>query len=136
MNEWHTVIISRTGRQGILRVDDQTPVISHSSGAFSQLSLSLNLFIGGVPDFKDVQRNAFVNNLFIGCIQTVVVNNRPLMLLEEALSGVNVMDCPHVCNKNPCLKGGRCEPRLDQYLCHCPLKSFGPICEKGMLSLN
>ncbi|CAG2107760.1 unnamed protein product [Medioppia subpectinata] len=136
MNEWHTIVISRTGRQGILQVNDETPVTAHSYGAFSQMSLSLNLFVGGVPDFKDIQRNAFATNLFSGCIQSVIVNNRPLLLLEEALSGVNVVDCPHHCSGQPCLKGGRCEPQLDAYLCHCPLRSFGKNCEQGIDDLD
>jgi len=131
MNEWHTVLISRTGREGTLLVDDQALVSGTSSGAFSQLSLPLNLFIGGAADLKDVQRNVLATNLFSGCIQKVVINNRPLLLLEEALSGVNVIDCPHQCTNQPCLKGGHCEPQLDSYLCHCPLRSFGTNCEKG-----
>jgi hypothetical protein len=136
MDEWHTVLISRTGREGTLQVDDQIQVTATSLGAFSQLSLSLNLFIGGAADLKDVQRNVFATNLFSGCIQKVIINNRPLLLLEEALSGVNVIDCPHQCNNQPCLKGGRCEPQLDSYLCHCPLKYFGTNCEKGMHSFT
>jgi hypothetical protein len=132
MDEWHTVLISRTGREGTLQVDDQIQVAAMSLGAFSQLSLSLNLFIGGVTDLKDVQRNVFATNLFSGCIQKVIINNRPLLLLEEALSGVNVIDCPHQCNNEPCRNSGRCEPQLDSYLCHCPLKYFGTNCEKGM----
>ena len=125
-------MVSRTGRQGLLQVDQQTPITSESRGAFSQLSLSLNLFIGGIADLKDVQRNAMATDLFSGCIQSITVNNHPLLLLEEALSGVNVVDCPHACNAQPCERGGTCEPRLDQYVCHCPPKSLGTNCQKGI----
>lgn len=100
MDQWNTVIISRTGREGTLQVNDQPPAKGTSPGAFTQLSLALNLFIGGVSDMKDVQRNVFVTNSFSGCIQKVTINNRPLMLLDEALSGINVVDCNDPWYKN------------------------------------
>ncbi|CAN8010414.1 unnamed protein product, partial [Ixodes pacificus] len=50
LGEWHTVRASRTGRLGSLSVDEQPRVEAHSPGAFTQLSLPLNLYLGGVPD--------------------------------------------------------------------------------------
>lgn len=87
------MVISRTARLGTLRVDDQPEVGGYAMGAYSQLSLPLNLFIGGVSDLKDVSRDSGVTHSFVGCVQKMIVNGRRLMLLEEALSGVNVADC-------------------------------------------
>ena len=106
---------------GALQVDDQPEVGGYSVGAFTQLSLPLNLFIGGVSDMKDVSRDASLTQSFSGCVQRVVQNGRTINLLEEALFGVNVADCPHPCTSEPCQRGGRCEPVLDSYMCHCPL---------------
>lgn len=131
MDEWHTIIISRTGREGTLQVDDEPIISALSSGAFTQLSLSLNLFIGGVPDVKDVAHDMAVNGMFVGCIQKVVINNRQLQLMAEALSGANVVDCQHQCSHHPCLNGGHCEPILESYACHCQSKFYGQNCEKG-----
>jgi len=133
MNEWHSLFVSRTGKMGTLKIDDQPEVESFSSGGFSQLSLLLNLFIGGVPDTKDVALKSQITQSFSGCIQKVIINGRPLMLVDGALSGVNVVDCPHPCTSKPCHQGGQCEPLLDIYTCHCPLGFVGPKCDKGKL---
>ncbi|XP_023215950.1 pikachurin-like isoform X1 [Centruroides sculpturatus] len=130
MNEWHTVFISRTGRDGILEVDKQAHVEGMSPGAFTQLSLPLNLYVGGVPDFQDTARKAAISTSFNGCIQKLVINSKPLKLLEEALSGVNIGNCEHSCVNSPCHNGGSCEPKHDFYTCHCLLGYTGINCEK------
>ncbi|GFR15204.1 pikachurin [Trichonephila clavata] len=68
---WHSVFISRTGRDGILEVDNQPKVEGISPGAFTQLSLPLNMYIGGVHDARDVARKASITESFTGCIQKV-----------------------------------------------------------------
>ena len=130
-NEWHTVYASRTAMMGVLQVDDQPEVGGYSVGAFTQLSLPLNMFIGGVSDMKDVSRDAGLTQSLVGCVQRVVLNGRTLNLLDEALFGVNVADCPHPCQSNPCQRGGKCDPVLDSYVCHCPLGLVGENCQRG-----
>lgn len=75
---WHTAFISRTGRDGILEVDEQRKVEGISPGAFTQLSLPLNMYIGGVHDLRDVARKASITESFTGCIQKV--SNVPFFL--------------------------------------------------------
>lgn len=131
LSEWHTIYASRTAMMGALQVDEQPEVGGYSAGAFTQLSLPLNLFIGGVADMKDVSRDAGIAQSFSGCVQRVNINGRSLNLKAEALSGVNIADCPHPCTSEPCQRGGRCEPVLDSYVCHCPLGLVGENCERG-----
>lgn len=116
---------------GTLKLDDQSEVKAFASGGFSQLSLLLNLFIGGVLDKKDVSSKSEITHSFSGCIQKVIINGRSLMFVDEALSGINVVDCPHPCTSEPCHQAGQCEPLLDIYTCHCPLGFNGPKCDKG-----
>ena len=71
MNTWHIVRFTRQGRRGRLQVDDQPIVIGASNGAFTQLTLSLDLFIGGHRNYDEVARLANVERGFQGCIQKV-----------------------------------------------------------------
>ena len=45
LNQWHWVKISRTGLEGILEIDDNVAAIGQSQGAFTQLTLTPNLFV-------------------------------------------------------------------------------------------
>ena len=62
----------RHGRKGILQLDQELTVNGTSKGAFTQLTLTLDLFLGGHRDFDEVARNADVTESFRGCIQKVV----------------------------------------------------------------
>ncbi|GFY09569.1 hypothetical protein TNCV_4322471 [Trichonephila clavipes] len=75
---WHSVFISRTGRDGILEVDNQPKVEGISPGAFTQLSLPLNMYIGGVHDARDVARKASIAESFT---ETTELSNKTLPLL-------------------------------------------------------
>lgn len=129
LGEWHSAWVSRTGRLGSLQVDDQRRVDAESPGAFGQLSLPLNLYLGGVPDIRDTTFNAAVAQSFVGCIQQVSLNGRPVWLTQEALSGVNVGNCIHPCVTGPCYNGGACQPKMDSYACHCKLGYTGSNCQ-------
>lgn len=85
MGEWHRIRISRTGRLAILFVDNQIPVEVISQGAFTQLSLPQNLYLGGVPNFGVVSHQVKLRSSFIGCVQKVAINGRVIPILAEAL---------------------------------------------------
>ena len=68
---WHMVRFTRQGRRGRLQVDDQPVVLGASRGAFTQLTLDLDLFVGGHRNFDEVARLAGVDRGFHGCIQKV-----------------------------------------------------------------
>jgi len=71
LNEWHTATLRRTGRQGSLQVDDQSLVTGQSRGRFTQLTLTLDLFVGGHQNFDEIPAVADVSRSFRGCIQKV-----------------------------------------------------------------
>lgn len=71
MDEWHVVRMIRNGRYGSLRVDGQQPVNGTSPGVFTQLTLTLDLFVGGHRNRDEVARSADVSRSFSGCIQKV-----------------------------------------------------------------
>ena len=70
---WHRIGVSRTGREASLTVDQQQPAVVTSSGAFTQLSLSQNLYLGGVPDYSLLSVYLPITVAFQGCIQKVGV---------------------------------------------------------------
>ena len=72
MYTWHTVRFTRQGRRGRVQVDDQPVVLGVSKGAFTQLTLSLDLFVGGHRNFDEVARLANVDRGFHGCVQKVL----------------------------------------------------------------
>ncbi|KAG8201453.1 hypothetical protein JTE90_024323 [Oedothorax gibbosus] len=132
---WHTVFISRTGRDGLMEVDDQPRVRGTSPGAFTQLSLPLNMYIGGIHDARDVARKASITESFTGCIQKAVINGKVLKLVDDALAGINVANCLHACVEEPCKNGGHCEPKMASYSCHCHLGYAGTNCEKEVTEM-
>ena len=70
-NEWHSVRFSRTGRNGFLQVDNQKLVQGMASGAFTQLTLTLDLYIGGHRSYDEIAKAVRVDKSFEGCIQRV-----------------------------------------------------------------
>ena len=52
-------------------MDSQPPVTGRTSGAFTQLTLPQNLFLGGVADYDAVSSALFLKDGFQGCIQKV-----------------------------------------------------------------
>ncbi|CAH2010765.1 unnamed protein product [Acanthoscelides obtectus] len=119
MGEWHQIKVSRTGRLAVLIVDDQPMVEALSPGAFTQLSLPLNMYLGGVPNWSSVSPQVAVRSAFVGCIQKVAVNGHQMPVLAEALGGANVDNCPHPCVARPCGEDGECIPQMDYFTCRC-----------------
>lgn len=131
MGEWHRIRISRTGRLAILFVDNQIPVEVISQGAFTQLSLPQNLYLGGVPNFGVVSHQVKLRSSFIGCVQKVAINGRVIPILAEALGGTNVDNCPHPCITRPCGEDGVCIPEMDYFTCRCKPGYRDQLCSRG-----
>ncbi|CAB4065123.1 unnamed protein product [Lepeophtheirus salmonis] len=149
LHVWYTVVISRTGRLAEMEVirgkrEDplKMPVSSRvSNGAFSQLTLEQNLYLGGVPTFDLVSAYLPIRRSFFGCIQKLTINDVEINLVNSAISGVDVGSCDHPCNtpsssssnefpQHPCGVHGNCKPVLDGFKCDCPHGLTGNSCQK------
>jgi len=54
-----------------MQVDDQPVVSGQSHGSFTQMTLTLGLFVGGHRNFDETAAIADVQRSFRGCIQKV-----------------------------------------------------------------
>lgn len=70
------VRVSRTGRLASLEVEDDPPQEILAPGAFTQLSLPLNLYLGGAPSTDMYSPKMKTTASFVGCVQTVILNRR------------------------------------------------------------
>ena len=59
----------------------------------------------------------------------IIINNRPLKLIDDAVFGINIESCAHPCIGRPCLNNGVCVPKKDVYTCNCPLGYAHTNCE-------
>ncbi|XP_076289141.1 pikachurin isoform X3 [Lasioglossum baleicum] len=118
LGEWVEVRVSRTGRLASLEVEDDPPQEILAPGAFTQLSLPLNLYLGGAPSTDMYSPKMKTTASFVGCIQTVILNRREIGILAEALGGVNVGNCGHACEARPC-GDAECRPLRDRFTCRC-----------------
>ncbi|XP_075365269.1 protein crumbs homolog 1 [Mycteria americana] len=96
------------------------------------------LYIGGLPDNKETDRNG---RYFKGCIQDVRVNNQPLeffpitnplnSLINRTLINVT-QGCTgdNLCKPNPCQNSGVCYSIWDDFTCTCPPNTAGKACEE------
>ena len=71
LNTWHMLKVSRTGLQGVMEIDDQTPIYGVSRGGFTQLTLLKDLYVGGHSNFDHTSKGANLSTSFRGCIQKV-----------------------------------------------------------------
>ena len=71
IGHWHTAKVTRSGRDGKLKIDDQAEVTSMSKGSYTQLTLTLDLFVGGHRNFDEVAKSADMLVPYKGCIQKV-----------------------------------------------------------------
>ncbi|XP_011142397.1 pikachurin [Harpegnathos saltator] len=118
LGEWVEVRVSRTGRLASLEVEDGPAQEILAPGAFTQLSLPLNLYLGGAPSSDMYSPKMKTTASFVGCIQTIVLNNREVGILAEALGGVNVGNCGHACEARPC-GDAECRPLRERFTCRC-----------------
>ncbi|KAM7392068.1 hypothetical protein PAMP_022707 [Pampus punctatissimus] len=125
LDGWHELRVSRTAKSGILQVDSQRPQEAIAEGAFTQISCSSPLYIGGVPEYDKTKRTAGVIKPFTGTIQKFILNDRTIPITTGSAGGVNVANSAHPCVESPCANGGTCRPKWDGYECDCPLGVSG-----------
>lgn len=57
--------------EGILVIDGQRAAMGQSQGAFTQLTVTQDMYIGGHRDFMETSKQANVSVSFEGCVQKV-----------------------------------------------------------------
>ncbi|XP_076325413.1 terribly reduced optic lobes isoform X10 [Tachypleus tridentatus] len=131
IGKWHTVRIIRNQKIGIVNVDDQPEASGSAPGRFLGLDLVEPLYIGGVPDFSKLPKDA-VESIpgFVGCISKFRIADKDHELIKDAES-YGISSC-ETCGRNPCLHGGVCQEALTEtgYKCICPSGFSGDDCEK------
>ncbi|XP_074526385.1 pikachurin isoform X3 [Halichoeres trimaculatus] len=132
LDTWHELRVSRTAKSGILQVDSQRPMEGIAEGAFTQISCSSPLYIGGVPEYDKTKKTAGVKKPFTGIIQKLILNDRTIPITSGSAGGINVANSAHPCVESPCANGGTCRPKWDTYECDCPLGYDGRHCQKAV----
>ncbi|TMS03660.1 Pikachurin [Larimichthys crocea] len=142
VGEWHTVTIFRDGMSGWLRMDNDTPMSGRSQGQYTKITFRSPLYVGGSPSAYWLVRATGTNRGFVGCIQSLTINNKATDIrpwpLGKALSGADIGECSSsVCDPVICDNGGVCfANRADGYICLCPLGFRGALCEESRQCLT
>lgn len=137
LKEWHTVKVSKVRKEGYLLVDDQHPV------AFPQLQksnveLTENLYVGGVPNFGDVAQSAAASQEgFVGCISRLILKDHEVELKQDAIASVGITSCES-CADTPCQNDGVClETQSEQgFSCVCKSGYTGKTCNVEGISCS
>uniref|UniRef100_A0A8C3VUA4 Pikachurin n=1 Tax=Catagonus wagneri TaxID=51154 RepID=A0A8C3VUA4_9CETA len=135
LGAWHTVTLYRDGLNGLLQLNNGTPVTGQSQGQYSKITFRTPLYVGGAPSVYWLVRATGTNRGFQGCVQSLTVNGKRMDLrpwpLGNALSGADVGECSSgICDEASCINGGTCTAsKADTYICLCPLGFRGRHCE-------
>ncbi|XP_038177503.1 pikachurin isoform X2 [Arvicola amphibius] len=137
LGAWHTVALYRDGLNGMLQLNNGTPVRGQSQGQYSKITFRTPLYLGGTPSAYWLVRATGINRGFQGCVQSLAVNGKKIDMrpwpLGKALNGADVGECSSgVCDAASCINGGTCAAiKADSYICLCPLGFRGRHCEEA-----
>uniref|UniRef100_A0A8C3LAK7 Agrin n=1 Tax=Chrysolophus pictus TaxID=9089 RepID=A0A8C3LAK7_CHRPC len=137
LNTWISVLLERSGRKGVMRINNGERVMGESPVPHAFLNLKEPFYVGGAPDFSKLARAAAISTGFYGAVQRVSlisIKGVPLLKEQHIRSAVEISPFrAHPCTQkpNPCQNGGTCSPRMESYECVCQRGFSGAHCEKG-----
>ncbi|KAF5283747.1 hypothetical protein FQR65_LT02641 [Abscondita terminalis] len=131
LGQWHTVKVSRNRKRATMYVDGKGPYIGVAEGKFIGLDLTEPLYLGGVPDFKDINSELPIETGFVGCISRLKIGHTHQDILRDAINKDGITTC-ETCSENPCHNQGVCQEALtaEGYTCLCQVGYSGPTCNK------
>uniref|UniRef100_A0A8C3UFV7 Agrin n=1 Tax=Catharus ustulatus TaxID=91951 RepID=A0A8C3UFV7_CATUS len=135
LDTWVRVQLERSGRKGVLRVNDG-PRVTGESPPHQVLNLKEPLYVGGAPDFSRLARAAEIEQGFQGALQRLslgavaVLQQRNVRGARE-VSRFRGHPCAH--SPGPCQHGGSCLPTLGSYQCSCQRGFWGAHCERVII---
>ncbi|XP_045427467.1 pikachurin isoform X2 [Pipistrellus kuhlii] len=94
LGAWHTVTLYRDGLDGLLQLNNNTPVTGQSQGQYSKITFRTPLYLGGAPSTYWLARATGTERGFQGCVQSLRVNGESVDMrpwpLGRALGGADV----------------------------------------------
>ncbi|XP_073973798.1 agrin-like isoform X3 [Rhodnius prolixus] len=124
LGSWHRCHISRTDKDGYMRVNSGSTYKGKSGGEHIELNLEQPLYIARSSQLDETAR-------FSGVIQRLEVNGHRLTLAAISQGQEVSLYRKGACydDGNPCLNNGTCLPVLDTFKCVCSHKTTGETCE-------
>uniref|UniRef100_A0A8C0VGJ5 Agrin n=1 Tax=Cyanistes caeruleus TaxID=156563 RepID=A0A8C0VGJ5_CYACU len=136
LNTWISVLLERSGRKGVLRVNNGERVTGESPVPHMVLNLKEPFYVGGAPDFSRLARAAAISSGFQGAVQRISLEGVPVLQEQNIRSAREISPFRgHPCTQspNPCQHGGTCSPSMGTYECSCHRGFSGAHCEKVII---
>ncbi|KAK6966048.1 basement membrane-specific heparan sulfate proteoglycan core protein, partial [Biomphalaria glabrata] len=132
LNKWHTVHLKRSKKNGTLLVNDEPAYVGVAPGQHEGLDLGAPLYLGSVPDYRDIPPSTGYSRGFVGSLSQVQVKGVNMNLGAEAVSLKNVIPYDVCAIERPCVNGGTCRAFNIRYgyVCECPSGFGGEKCEQ------
>ncbi|XP_062139240.1 basement membrane-specific heparan sulfate proteoglycan core protein isoform X19 [Drosophila sulfurigaster albostrigata] len=129
LNEWHTVRVHRSRRDGYIQLDEQHPVAFPTLTETPPLELIEDLYIGAVPSWDLLPADAVSEQSgFVGCISRLALQGRTVELMKEAKIKEGITSCKP-CANAPCANGGICLESQTELAYTC-------VCQQGWTGRN
>ncbi|KAM9329220.1 protocadherin Fat 1 [Gastrophryne carolinensis] len=140
--QWHTVSLEVDGNYARLVLDRVHTASGTAPGTLRTLNLDNYVYFGGHMRQQGGKhgRGPQVNNGFLGCMDSVILNGQELplhsklknaALIEETMDVISGCSLTaDACALNPCHNGGVCSPLSNGgYYCKCTSSFVGTHCE-------
>ena len=141
LNAWHSIQVTRSGRDGELMVDSMPAVTGTSPGSFTMLQINSELYLGTAPTPISLPLQLKSLSGFQGCVRqlrTARLTTTPTDLIGDATSGRGITECPDLqtCDTLSCMNGGTCINTIDNFMCECEVGFTGERCEVDLCEVS